>query len=122
MIATTVSLTVATMIALLGRISGAHINPAITLSHAIAGLMPRKLFLLYILTQLLAAVVSGILLYLAFQSIPSPTHFGSTKIQEGANVPVGLLLETTGTFVLSNAALIASTRFKGRAGRQALVV
>jgi glycerol uptake facilitator-like aquaporin len=86
-IAVTVTLVVVTAILLIGKISGAHLNPAISLAHAIAGLMPRRLFIPCVAVQILAAIVAGVFLRLLFYPIHSPTHFGSTKLDEGATHP-----------------------------------
>ena len=45
--------TVAVVILMLGRISGAHINPAITLAHTIAGKTSLEMFLPYVSFQVL---------------------------------------------------------------------
>ncbi len=48
---------VASVILLLGRISGAHINPAITLAHTIAGKTTREMFVPYISFQVLGGLL-----------------------------------------------------------------
>lgn len=44
-----------------GRISGAHIDPAVSLANALAGRLRRGLLLPYVSFQLLGALVAGVL-------------------------------------------------------------
>jgi glycerol uptake facilitator protein len=60
---------VAIMVAIyaIGAISGAHINPAITVALAVWGRFPPGLVLAYVLGQLAGAVVAAALLFVLFQ-------------------------------------------------------
>ncbi|MGI0092082.1 MAG: MIP/aquaporin family protein [Nitrososphaerales archaeon] len=120
-IATTVGLVVGVATFLYGKISGAHINSSVSLAHAVAGLMPRKMFFPYLVVQILAGVVAGPILYLAFHTLNSPTHFGSTKIQDGATPFTGTVLEIIGTLLLTLATLVSSSSLKGKPARQAIL-
>lgn len=119
LIAATVGVVVGLTAFFFGKISGAHINPSVSLAHSITGIMPRRWFFPYFAVQILAAAVAGGILLLVFRGVVSPTHFGSTKIQNGATPLTGALLEVVGTFLLCYATLIASTKFKGKPATQA---
>ncbi|MEM6751414.1 MAG: MIP/aquaporin family protein [Cyanobacteria bacterium P01_C01_bin.38] len=56
---------VAAMIYCLGHISGAHLNPAVTLAFWTSGFFPRRLVLPYILAQLIGAVSASALLLIS---------------------------------------------------------
>ncbi|EYB67292.1 major intrinsic protein [Deinococcus phoenicis] len=71
--ALTPGLVVLTMIYALGDVSGAHINPVVTLAFALRGAFPWRLVLLYWGAQFAAAVVAGLLI-LSFAHIPQPTE------------------------------------------------
>lgn len=61
----TFGLTVLVMAASLGRLSGGHFNPAVTLGAAVGGRLPWLLVPVYMLSQLLGGIVAGgLLLYL----------------------------------------------------------
>ena len=74
-IAITFGLIVMTMIYGLGEISGAHINPAVSISFAIAGRLPVKLLAPYVTSQVAGAFLASTVLRLLF---PSNQFLGST--------------------------------------------
>src|SRR5213592_3288535 len=68
-VAMTFGLVVLAMIYALGDISGAHLNPAVTIGFLVAERLGGKLAALYSLSQCLGAATASILLHLLF-----PTH------------------------------------------------
>lgn len=60
-------LVVMVVIYAVGNISGAHLNPAVTLGFYFAGRFPLKRVLPFIISQCLGAILAAILLKLAFQ-------------------------------------------------------
>ena len=113
--------TVALVILLLGRISGAHINPAITLAHTIAGKTPQEMFLPYISVQFLGGLLGAFTLKLFFSQLGSSADLGATKLADGVSPLVGILLETAGTFVLAMSGFLASLRIHKKPGEAALI-
>jgi glycerol uptake facilitator protein len=57
---------IATAIYLTAALSGAHLNPAVTISLAVWGGFPKNRVLGYIMTQMVAAFVSAAVLYIIF--------------------------------------------------------
>lgn len=57
---------IATAIYLTGSLSGAHLNPAVTISMAVFGGFPKKRVLPYIAVQMIAGFAAAALLYLIF--------------------------------------------------------
>lgn len=74
-IAVTFGLIVTSVIYALGDISGAHINPAVTIAFSLAGLFRRSEILPYILFQVIGAFMATLLLKFLF---PSNITLGST--------------------------------------------
>jgi MIP family channel proteins len=68
-------LIVMAMIYSIGNVSGAHINPAVTLGFLFAGRLDKKLVLPYIASQLTGAIAAAIVLRLLF---PEHSSLGST--------------------------------------------
>ena len=53
-----------------GRISGGHFNPAVTVGAAVGGRFPWKQVPAYVITQVVAAIVAAFVLFVVFQGIP----------------------------------------------------
>jgi len=113
--------TVALVILLLGRISGAHINPAITLAHTIAGKTNLEMFLPHVSFQVLGGLLGAFTVKLIFSQFGSPSDLGSSKLASGVSLPVGTLLEAAGTFVLAMSGFLASSRIHKKPGEAALI-
>ena len=92
------------MIYSLGNVSGAHINPAVTLGFFFAGRLERHLITPYILSQISGAILAALVLRLIF---PEHETLGSTL----ATVPVGraFLIEVVLSFLLMFVILNVST-------------
>jgi aquaporin Z len=83
----------------LGRISGGHINPAVTFAFWLEGKLARRDALLYVLAQG-AGGVAGALPLLAWGGIGRSVQFGATAPGPGVPGWVALLGEAGVTFVL----------------------
>ncbi|MGL5355006.1 MAG: MIP/aquaporin family protein [Cetobacterium sp.] len=57
-----------------GWISGAHLNPALTIGFAVAGLFPKNLVFGYVVSQILGAMFGQIFVYLTYKR-----HYDETK-------------------------------------------
>lgn len=94
-IAITFGLIVMAMIYALGNISGAHLNPAVTIAFTLAKRFKLNQVLPYIISQLAGAVLASIILKLLF---PANETLGST-IPAGSNLQ-SFILECILTFFL----------------------
>jgi len=92
----TFGLVVFAMIAALGDISGAHINPAVTIGFWIARRFPSRLVAPYILSQLAGAILASLAVRLLF---PNDTTLGGTA-------PAGPVYQSWVLEVLLTAALM----------------
>src|SRR5688500_439230 len=63
----------AVMVSALGAVSGAHFNPAVTVGVWLAGQIPGRRALSYILAQLIGGLVAALLLRAVFPATVSPT-------------------------------------------------
>ena len=87
---------VAAMIYCLGHISGAHLNPAVTLAFWTSGFFPRRLVMPYILAQLFGAVSASTLLLISLGKV---ANLGAT-LPLNDNWLQSFVLEFVLTFVL----------------------
>lgn len=106
-IAMTFGLVVLAMIYAVGDISGAHLNPAVTIGFWLARRFPAKQILPYVASQSLGAVLASVMLKILF---PAHDRLGGT-------LPVGtvtqsFLLELILTFILMFVILNVSTGAK----------
>jgi glycerol uptake facilitator protein len=99
-------LAVAMAVYAVGRISGAHINPAVTLALAAAGKFPWASVPGYIAAQMLGAFLGAVLVWLAYLAHWPGTGDQVSKLSVFSTVPavrrppLNFLTETIGTFVL----------------------
>ncbi|XP_073138956.1 probable aquaporin NIP-type [Henckelia pumila] len=89
-------LTVMIMVYSVGHISGAHFNPAVTITFAIFRQFPYKHVPLYILAQLAGSILASGTLYLVLD-VPKEAFFGTVPV--GSNVQ-SLVLEFITSFLL----------------------
>lgn len=109
--------TVAGVIISLGKYS-AHINPAVTVAHAVSGKMKRSLLVPYICFQILGGLMAGLTLRLVLGPTSSTVSLGSTKLVPSVSQAAGIVFETVGTLALVFIILITtdtatSTRRQG---------
>lgn len=89
-----------------GRISGAHLNPAVSVAMAMAGNFPWAAVPAYIIAQLLGALAGAIVVWLAFLPHWKITDDPAAKLAVFCTAPAircapaNLLCEIIGTFVL----------------------
>lgn len=99
-------LAVAVAVYAVGSISGAHINPAVTIGLASIGEFPWADVPMYILAQMIGAIIGSVIVWLHY--LP---HWGETAEQDLKlavfstgpaikNTPANLISEIIGTFVL----------------------
>lgn len=89
-----------------GRISGAHLNPAVTIALAIAGKFPWSSVPSYILAQMLGAFIGAVIVWLHYLPHWSETEDQEAKLAVFSTGPAirsagsNLISEIIGTFVL----------------------
>lgn len=115
MVATAFGLSVVAMAYAIGGISGCHINPAITLGVMASGRMKTKEGLMYMLFQVIGAVIASSILYLLTSciDIDYATRTGANACSQGVSLWGGFLAETFFTFVFVLVVLGATDARKG---------
>lgn len=100
-----------------GPISGAHINPAVTLGLAITGLFEWNKVVPFLLAQMLGAMTGGSLVYLFYRDHFNVTENADSKLACFCTLPnirnrkINCLSEVIGTFVLVFAVLFVNLPF-----------
>lgn len=104
-------LSVVAMAYTIGKVSGCHINPAITLAALLSKRISAKDATMYMLFQVVGAIIGSAILYMLVTSIDTSTatyitqnasfatSTGANGLQPGVSVTGGLLAEIIFTFV-----------------------
>ena len=91
---------------MLGWVSGAHLNPALTIGFAMAGLFPKNLVFGYVIAQILGAMFGQILVYLTYKRHYDETEDKGLILASFSTGPAirdlkwNFVTETIGTFML----------------------
>ncbi len=98
----------------IGGISGCHINPAITLGVFLSGRMSAKDCGMYMIFQVIGAIIGSAILYvLTSSSDGSIVGTGANDLQTGVTVMGGLIAEIVFTFVFVLVVLGATSKTNG---------
>ncbi|MCU0462852.1 MAG: aquaporin family protein [Bacteroidales bacterium] len=109
-------------------VSGAHLNPAVTLALVIAGKFSASLMPLYISAQLLGAMFGSGLAWLAYKKHFDATDDADSKLAVFCTMPnirsywYNVITEIIGTYVLALAVLFMAVPDKGLGALNALPV
>lgn len=106
----------------IGTVSGAHMNPAVSLAMFINQRMSFKGFMTYVLAQLVGALAgSAILQFFLSQSGKSTANLGATVLSEGLTVSGGFVIELILTFLFV-LVILTTTGKKGDPHMAGLVI
>jgi aquaporin NIP len=114
----TFGLVVMAMIYAIGDVSGAHINPAVTIAFAVAKRLPKNEIFPYISFQILGAILASATLYFMF---PGAETMGQT-LPLNDNWLQSFVLELILTFILMFVVLNVSTGAKEKGITAALAI
>lgn len=116
-------LSVVAMAYAIGNISGCHINPAITLGVWMSGGMNTKRALMYMLFQIVGAIIGSLILSLLVSTgtHEGPTATGSNTFEPG-NVAQAFIAETVFTFIFVLVVLAATDQKKGAGNLAGLAI
>jgi len=95
------------------EVSGAHLNPGVTIGLLVAGKFKSALVAGYLLAQMAGAIAGAVMVYLVYADHYAVTDDGGAKLATFATgpairrTPTNLLSEAVGTFVLVFAVLMA---------------
>jgi aquaporin NIP len=116
-IALTFGLVVLTMIYSIGDISGAHLNPAVTIGFVAARRFPWRGIAGYVLAQTAGAIMASLILHLLF-----PTHQSLGGTRPSGSALQSFVLEVLLTAILMFVILSVSTQGKEKGSSAAIAV
>jgi glycerol uptake facilitator protein len=109
-------------------VSGAHLNPAVTLALVLAGKFSLSLLPLYVCAQMLGAMFGAFLVWVAYKKHFDATQDGDLKLAVFCTAPnirstvFNMLTEIIGTYVLALAVLYMAAPEVGLGSLNALPV
>jgi glycerol uptake facilitator protein len=106
----------------LGPVSGAHINPAVTVALAVTGRFRWAEVVPYIVGQLLGAVAGGMLIVAAFGTGGIDLGAGGTSLALGVSPLQGVVAEAVATFLLMFALMATAVDTRAPAGWAGLII
>lgn len=105
-----------------GAVSGAHINPAVTVALAVIKRFSWGDVVPYVLAQLAGAVAGGLVVIAMFGSRAAELGLGATTLGDGVAIPAGILAEVVGTFLLVFTIMAVAVNPRAPAGWAGLMI
>ena len=97
----TFGLTLAALVAAFGKVSGAHVNPAVTIALAVARKFPWRNVPIYVIAQFIGAILAALAVWGAFGDAARGTPaLGATYPTAGVSDAQAFLMEMLVTFFL----------------------
>ena len=107
----------------IGQVSGAHVNPAVTLGLAVAGKFPWRYVAPYWVAQLVGAIIAAIMVWAAYgHGAYVDAHLGAPSPANGANALQVLLVEALIAFILVFTVISTATDPRVPAGTAAVAI
>lgn len=122
-IALAFGVTLAALVAALGHVSGAHLNPAVTVGLTVTGKFPARAAALYVVAQLAGAILAGLACWAVFGDPANErANLAATFPQPSATILQALLVEAIVTFILVFVVLAVATDDRAPAAAAPLAV
>lgn len=122
MIALTFAFAIAVAIYAFGTVSGAHINPVVTIGLAVVRRFPWVEVVPYLIAQAVGAVLAGLLIVAAFGSGATDFVTGGTELGAGVDWTQGIVAEAIGTFLLMLAVMALAVDRRAPSGWAGLMI
>ena len=107
----------------IGQVSGAHVNPAVTLGLAVAGKFPWRYVAPYWVAQRVGAIIAAIMVWDAYgHGAYVDAHLGAPSPANGANALQVLLVEALIAFILVFTVISTATDPRVPAGTAAVAI
>ncbi len=116
-IALSFGLVLVAIVAALGQVSGAHVNPAVTIGLAVVGKFPWRYVPAYIVAQIVGAIVAALAVWVAYgQAAYDKAHLGTPTPAHGASDLQVVLVEALIAFLLVFTVMAVATDKRAPAG------
>jgi glycerol uptake facilitator protein len=111
------------IVMVVGRVSGAHVNPAVTIGLASVGHFDWGDVLPYLLGQILGAIVGALCIMIAYGKLAATVgHLGAPALATNTNVLQGMIVEGLGAGILVFAVMASAVDKHAPAGWAGLTI
>lgn len=122
-IALSFGLVLVAIVAALGQVSGAHVNPAVTLGLASVGKFPWRYVPAYLVAQVLGGVLAALAVWAAYgQAARDTAGLGAPAPTEGSTTMQGFLVEALIAFLLVFVVIAVATDPRVPAGSASMAI
>jgi len=89
------------IVMIVGKVSGAHVNPAVTIGLASIGRFPWEDVVAYVVAQIVGAVAGALAILIVYGKLAATVgHLGAPALATNTNMLQGVLIEGLGAFIL----------------------
>src|SRR5260221_6618546 len=89
------------IVMIVGKVSGAHVNPAVTIGLASIGRFPWEEVIAYLVAQLIGAIAGAAAILIVYGKLAATVgHLGAPALATNTNLLQGFFIEGLGTFIL----------------------
>lgn len=89
------------IVMVVGKVSGAHVNPAVTIGLASVGRFPWEEVIAYVVAQVIGAIIGAAAIMIVFGTMAATVgHLGAPSLATNTNIVQGFFSEALGAFIL----------------------
>jgi glycerol uptake facilitator protein len=111
------------IIMIVGKVSGAHVNPAVTISLAAVGRFPWEEVIAYVVAQFIGAIAGAAAILIVFGKLAATVgHLGAPALATNTSIWQGLLIEGLGAGILVLTIIATAVDTRAPAGWAGLAI
>ena len=111
------------IVMIIGKVSGAHVNPAVTIGLASVGRFAWEDVIPYVVAQVIGGIIGAACILIIYgQEAAKVGHLGAPSLAHGTSLVQGLFIEGFGTFILVITIIATAVDSRAPAGWAGLAI
>ena len=111
------------IVMIIGKVSGAHVNPAVTIGLASVGRFPWENVVAYVVAQVIGAIAGAACILIVYgQEAAKVGHLGAPGLAQGTSIVQGMFIEGFGAFILVITIIATAVDSRAPAGWAGLAI